>query len=146
MLSESRSERMKILVVEDDPNLGALWGEVLERSGHRITLVDTETAALAILQRDSHDLVVLDMCMQGRNALGVATLATYRNQYCKVVVISGSAEYSRQTLFAMSPAVAATLRKPVDIEDLVEVCERVGRNEYRVPLPVLEASGVEFRQ
>ncbi len=137
---------MNVLVVEDDPNLATLWGTALEDAGHDALMVDTETAALTTLQKHPHDLVILDLCMQGRNTLGVATLATYRNPSCKVVIVSGSAEYSRRALFAMSPAVAATLRKPVDIEDLLEVCEAVGRNERRVPLPVLEASGVEFRQ
>ena len=137
---------MKILVVEDDPNLGTLWGDVLERAGHAMLLVDTEAAALEHLQRKPFDLVVLDLCMNGSQALGVATLATYRNPTCKVVVVSGSAEYSRKTLFAMSPAVAATLRKPVDIEDLVEVCEMVQRNDRRHPVMALENSGAEFRQ
>lgn len=137
---------MNVLVVEDDPNLGSLWGEVLEKAGHDVLLADTETAALASLQKTPHDLVVLDLCMHGRQTLGVATMATYRNPSCKVVLVSGSAEYSRKALFAMSPAVAATLRKPVDIEDLIEVCEMIDRNEHRAPAPILEASGVEFRQ
>ncbi|MDV7145043.1 response regulator [Tropicimonas sp. TH_r6] len=137
---------MDVLVVEDDPNLAFLWGEVLENAGHDVRIVDTETAAVTSLQKTPHDLVILDLCLHGKKALGVATLATYRNPLCKVVIVSGSAEYSRRTLFAMSPAVAATLRKPVDIEDLVQVCEAVGRNERHVPLPVLEASGVAFRQ
>lgn len=136
---------MKILVVEDDPNLGTLWGDVLERAGHSMQLVDTEPAALDYLQKKPFDLVVLDLCMNGSKALGVATLATYRNPRCKVVLVSGSAEYSRKALFAMSPAVAATLRKPVDIEDLVDVCEMVQRNERRPPVRSLESSGAEFR-
>ncbi|WP_068310188.1 response regulator [Aliiruegeria sabulilitoris] len=137
---------MRILVVEDDPNLGALWGDVLERAGHSMLLVDTETEALKLLQSKPYDLVVLDLCMNGSKALGVATLATYRNPLCKVVVVSGSAEYSRKTLFAMSPAVAATIRKPVDIEDLVEVCNAVQGNERRAPAPSFESGCAEFRQ
>ena len=135
---------MNVLVVEDDPNLGSLWGEVLENAGHDVLQVDTEATALTLLQAKSYDLVVLDLCIEGRKALGVATLATYRNPSCKVVVISGSADFSRQTLFAMSPAVAAALHKPVDIEDLVEVCELVGANDRRAPVPVIEGSA-EFR-
>lgn len=136
---------MDVLVVEDDPNLSALWGEVLETAGHDVLQVETEAEALALLQRQPFDLVVLDLCLNGRNALGAATFATYRNPSCKVVLVSGSAEYSRKALFASSPAVAATLRKPVDIEDLVNVCRAVGRNEPHLPIPVPSSSGIEFR-
>lgn len=136
---------MKILVVEDDPNLGALWGQVLDAAGHAIRSVDSETSALKILQSAAYDLVVLDLCMHGRQSLAVAMMATYRNPRCRVVVVSGSADFSRRVLFAMSPAVAAVLRKPVDIEDLMEVCGAVARNERPVPAPMLERGVVEFR-
>lgn len=136
---------MKILVVEDDPNLRALWGAALERAGHETLQVATETSALTALQARGFDLVVLDLCMSGRNALGVATLANYRNPACKVVVISGSAVYSQKKLFAMSPAVAAALRKPVDIEDLLEVCEMVARNRRPPSIRAPAAATVEFR-
>lgn len=138
---------MNVLVVEDDPNLACLWEKFLVRAGHRVLAVDTQTAALASLQQSPQDIVILDLCINGKNALGVATLATYLNPRCKVVVVSGSAEHSRcGALFAMSPAVAATLRKPVDIEDLVDVCESIVRNDLRPPLAAFEESGIQFRQ
>ncbi|RYH11847.1 response regulator [Tropicimonas sp. IMCC6043] len=138
---------MNVLVVEDDPNLATLWKQVLERAGHKVLSVESQTAALASLQQTPQDLVILDLCLNGRNALGVATLATYRNPRCKVVVVCGSATNPRRNaLFAMSPAVAATLHKPVDIEDLVEVCETIVRQDGHPAMPVVEASVAQFRQ
>jgi DNA-binding NtrC family response regulator len=116
---------MKVLVVQDDPNVQTLWARSLAAMDHDIHLSDTESAALDALQRVGFDLVLMDLCMNGKNTLGVATMATYRNPRCKVVVVSGSAVYSEKKLFAMSPAVAAALRKPVNIEDLISVCERL---------------------
>ncbi len=136
---------MRVLVVQDDPNLRFLWCQFLETAGHDVLHVDTQPAALDFLQTDKCDLVVLDLCVQGRDALGVTTLATYRNPACKVVVVSGSSACSRKSLFAMSPAVAAALRKPVDIEDLVEVCATLSAPSRRAPTPMLQANGVEFR-
>lgn len=136
---------MKILVVEDDPNLRSLWGAVLENAGHETLQVATETSALTALQTKAFDLVVLDLCIQGRNALGVATLATYRNPSCKVVVVSGSAVFSQKKLFAMSPAVTAALRKPVDIEDLADVCALVSQKTRRPPRVEMGSATVEFR-
>ncbi|MFD0980823.1 response regulator [Tropicimonas aquimaris] len=136
---------MRVLVVQDDPNVQSLWSGILEESGHEVVLVETESAALKTLQTSAYDLVLLDLCLNGRDALAVTTFATYRNPSCKVVVVSGSAVFSQKRLFAMSPAVAAALRKPVDIEDLIAVCDRVHRNERGPARPVMESSGIEFR-
>lgn len=136
---------MKVLVVQDDPNVQSLWSGILEESGHEVAIAETEAAALRTLQTTAYDLVLLDLCLNGRNALAVTTFATYRNPTCKVVVVSGSAVFSQKKLFAMSPAVAAALRKPVDIEDLMAVCDRVHRNERTSAIPVLDAGGIEFR-
>ncbi|WP_068116346.1 response regulator [Tropicimonas marinistellae] len=136
---------MKALVVQDDPNVQSLWAQSLKAAGHETCVADTETAALDALKSTGFDLVLLDLCLNGQNALGVATLATYRNPRCKVVVVTGSAVYSQRKLFAMSPAVAAALRKPVDIESILAVCERVGRRERSTPPPVVAHSAVEFR-
>ncbi len=136
---------MKLLVVEDDPNLAMLWGKVFEGSGYEVLLTDTEEGALRALQSAHFDLVVLDLCLHGKRALGVATMATYRNPRCKVIVVTGSADFSRRTLFAMSPAVAAALHKPVDIEDLVDACNVVMRGPRPVPMAGAEARTVEFR-
>ena len=68
---------MKVLVVEDDPNLRALWGAVLQRAGHLPHLVETEAAARERLMTEPYDLVLLDLCLGQHDGLGVATFATY---------------------------------------------------------------------
>lgn len=137
---------MKALVVQDDPNVQGLWVASLREAGHEAQAVYTEAAALSALKTSSFDLVLLDLCVNGRNSIGVATLATYRNAMCKVVVVSGSAVFSEKKLFAMSPAVAAALRKPVDIEDLMVACERVGCADRTAPCPPSEHRSIEFRR
>jgi DNA-binding NtrC family response regulator len=136
---------MKVLVVVDDPNLRSLWGREFEQAGLDVLRVENEIRAIGELQANPYDLVVIDLCPNREIALGVTTFATYRNPSCKVVVVCGSSGFSRGQLFAMSPAVAAALRKPVDIEDLMEVCERVVRNERVVPVPGRGKATVEFR-
>lgn len=137
---------MKILVVVDDPNLRSLWGRYFEEAGHEAFEVESEFHAISVLQAGAYDLVVLDLCPNRDHALGVTTFATYRNPACKVVVACGSSFYSRRQLFAMSPAVAAALRKPVNIEDLMETCDRVVRNDPVFHVPAPDKATVEFRR
>ena len=144
-VGESRRVGMKVLVVEDDPNLRALWGAVFERAGRDATLVETEAAARDALMTRAYDLVLLDLCLGARDGIGVATFATYLNPMCKVVVVTGTALYSRRELFAMAPAVSAVLRKPVDIEDLVAVCDHVAGGGMQPPERILSSGTADFR-
>ncbi len=141
----SQGEEMNVLVVADDPNLAILWGGALKEGGHEVIVVDTEGAALGALQDKVHDLVVMDLCVKGRNGIGLAAHARSLNPACKVIVVSGAAEYSREALDAMSPAVTATLRKPVDIEDLVVVCGAMSPKERLTPISLMDVRGMDLR-
>lgn len=136
---------MKVLVVEDDPNLRALWGAVFERAGHEAWQVETEAAAREALMERAYDLVLLDLCLGTRDGISVANFATYLSPTCKVVIVTGTSLYTKRELFAMAPAVSAVLRKPVDIEDLMAVCEHVAGAGSSPPAHVLHSGTAEFR-
>ena len=54
-----------ILVVEDDPDINALLGAVMEREGCRTVRAFSGTEALLHLERQAFDLVLLDMMLPG---------------------------------------------------------------------------------
>ncbi len=114
---------LRVLVVEDDDNLRALWGEVFAQAGHDCDEIGDAATARAQLLREAYDAIVLDLYLGDESGLSVATLATYANPDCRVIVITGSALFPRGELFGISPAVASVLRKPVDIGELLAVSE-----------------------
>ena len=136
---------MKVLVVEDDPNLRALWGAVIEQAGHVARQVETEPDAREALMAEPFDLVLLDLYLGERDGLSVANFATYLNAACKVVVVTGSSAYSKGELFAMAPSVWAVMRKPVDIEDIAALCSHVAGEGALPPPGTLASGGAEFR-
>lgn len=136
---------MKVLVVEDDPNLRALWGAVIERAGHVARQVETEPAARELLMAEPFDLVLLDLFLGESDGVAVANFATYLNPACKVVVITGTALYPKGELFAMAPSVWAVMRKPVDIEDITALCDHVAGDAALPPPESLSTRGAEFR-
>ena len=138
---------MNVLVVADDPNLATLWGGVLKERGHDVSVADTETAALESLTAIPRDLVVLDLCVKGKSRLGLAVEVSRRNPSCRLIIVSGSAEYSDDAFHAVSPAVSAALRKPVDIEDLIDACDVLGSKERpATPITLKDSRGVELRK
>ena len=136
---------MKVLVVEDDPNLLALWGAVIERAGHTARLVETEPDARGHLMAEPYDMVLLDLFLGETDGIAVAKLATHLNENCKVVVITGTSVYTRAKLFAMAPAIWAVIRKPVDIEDISALCDHIAGNGTLPPPEVLSSRGAAFR-
>jgi CheY-like chemotaxis protein len=49
-----------LLVVDDDPDLGALTADILRAAGYRVTVVATEAAALAALAARRYALILMD--------------------------------------------------------------------------------------
>ncbi|HKV88532.1 MAG TPA: response regulator transcription factor [Candidatus Dormibacteraeota bacterium] len=61
----------RILVVEDDPRLGATLSRVLAAEGHDIELASDGNDALRRARERSFDLVVLDVMLPGLDGIGV---------------------------------------------------------------------------
>ncbi len=137
---------LKVLVVEDDPNLRALWGAVIQRAGHAARQVETEPAARELLMSEAFDVVLLDLFLGETDAVSVASFASYLNPACKVVVITGTSLYSKGELFEMAPSVWAVMRKPVDIEDIMALCDHVAGDDALPPPEALSSRGAEFRR
>ena len=137
---------MNVLVVADDPNLATLWGGVLKERGHDVCVADTEVAALESLRAAPRDLVVLDLCAKGQSRLGLAAQVSRQSPSCRLIIVSGSSEYSHDAFHAVSPKVSAALRKPVDIEDLIDACEVTGSKERTAPISLIDSRGVELRK
>jgi len=136
---------MKVLVVEDDPNLRALWGTVFQRVGHVTRLEESEAGARAALTEEGFDLFLLDLYLASDRSIDLNAMSKLLQPDAKIVVITGTSAYSKGELFGMAPAVAAVLRKPVDIEDLVAVCEHIDNGMGTLPAVIRESATVEFR-
>lgn len=111
---------MNVLIVEDDPNLRILWEDVFATSGHETTSVESASSARAAIQTSPYDLIVLDYYLGDGDAGDVAKAVDGKTP---ILIVTGAAANRNGELFAVSEAVAGVLRKPVDIEDLIEVSE-----------------------
>ena len=62
---------MRILLVEDDPMVGAAIRKGLQQDGHTLDWVRDGVAAAAALATDTHDLMLLDLGLPGKPGLDV---------------------------------------------------------------------------
>lgn len=78
----------RLLVVEDEANLaqGLLFN--LQAEGHEVTVEGDGDAALACLQRNSFDAVVLDVMLPGKNGFEVASALRAEGNYVPVLMLT----------------------------------------------------------
>ncbi len=107
-----------VLVVDDVEEQRMIANGILERLGYRPVCVESGAAAVAYLERQRADLVLLDMIMDP----GMDGLETYRriidiHPGQKAVIASGFAETARVKA-ALALGVANYLKKPYTIEKI----------------------------
>ena len=81
----------RILLVEDNKNVGRVSSELLQDLGYTIKWADDATQALKLLAEDERafDLVFSDVIMPGMNGVELATIVRKRYPHLPVVLTSG---------------------------------------------------------
>ena len=111
-----------VLVVEDNPEVGAFAEDLLTELGYTVTLVASAAAALAVLARDTGtiDLVFSDVEMAGMNGLQLAARLKTSHPALPVVLTSGFSH----NLYEHGLPNNELLHKPYSVTQLAEVMRR----------------------
>ena len=113
-----------ILIVDDDPDIRAALVDVLSDSGYAVRAASNGREALEILRTGAPPrLVLLDLMMPVMDGLQFRQeqLADPALRDVPVVVISAGSNVAES---ARSLGVAGYLRKPIDLDRLLEVIAR----------------------
>ena len=115
-----------ILVAEDDNDLRGVLTASLTKNGHRVVQARDGAEALAAIERDHIDLLVLDLVMPNIDGFGVlARLKELRNgETIPVVVVSGT-DREASELQALRLGANVYLSKPVEAAALTEEVTRL---------------------
>jgi CheY-like chemotaxis protein len=143
---------MKILVVEDEVQVGEVFRDLLLELGHEPVLVRSAEGALGLLQKSRFDAVLLDMKLPGMSGIDFLQLRPVRESGVPVVVVSGVATEAEARECLRLGAIDF-FNKPVPFERLQTVLASIEpqalfrlqvdaatrderRHALRVPLPV----------
>jgi two-component system response regulator PilR (NtrC family) len=108
----------RILLVEDDPDVGPLLEHALLHAGFRVHWVSSAREAEALLEQRDYDLLLTDLMLPDGNGLDIADAAKARG--LKSVVITGYAfKFPKERL-----AQHEVLLKPLRPNELVQAIER----------------------
>ncbi|MFY9665441.1 MAG: response regulator transcription factor [Candidatus Cybelea sp.] len=113
----SAGESARVLVVDDERALRELLEYGLEQAGFSVRSVTEGSAAFALLQAWSPDVIVLDVMLPGRD--GLTLLPEIRRLTTAPVVMLTARTEIAEKLAGFSAGADDYVGKPFDIEELV---------------------------
>jgi CheY-like chemotaxis protein len=123
---------VRVLVVEDHEDTGAVFRDYLHALGHQVVVVRTAEVALGKVQVDAPDAILLDLSLPGMSGLDFLRLRPIQESGLPIVTVSGTAS---------EPDIRESLRlgaldclgKPVALERLQQVMSLLGPRTDRRP-------------
>ena len=117
---------MRILVIEDEPDIGLVFEMVLRRRGHDMIEARSAAEGLAGATGQQPDLILLDIMLPDRHGLDVLgdLKGMDETKGIPVVIVSAKAERSDQAR-GLELGAAAYVTKPFSPAELVDIIEAV---------------------
>jgi DNA-binding NtrC family response regulator len=119
---------LHVLIVEDEPVLGRNLGRSLERMGHSVECVDDGESALARVQAQRPDLILLDNRLPGISGLECLKQLRAHDPSLLVILMTAFATLE-DAVTAMRLGAADFVRKPIGLAELELAVERVVQND-----------------
>ena len=132
----------RILVIEDNPHLLALYRDLFEDEGYEVVLQSTPQFDAATIIQIAPDVIILDLMFDGDLA-GWATLQSLKQGSATasipIIVCSGATKYVDVLESAFTLLGVHVLIKPFDLEALLDLVSRLLQDRaLSDPLPSLE--------
>lgn len=116
---------VRILVVDDEPDIRATVSAMLEIEGYHIDEAVNGADALRVLEDQTPDLILLDMRMPVLDGWGFATELRRRGHGTPIIVMTAARDAAR---WASDIAANAFVSKPFGYDDLIGAVERARRD------------------
>ncbi|MFQ5605076.1 MAG: PAS domain S-box protein [bacterium] len=118
---EGKGER--ILVVDDDPVQREVASHLLQRLGYQVSVATSGEEAVKIVQDTPHDLVILDMVMDGIDGAETYRQILKYNSTQKAIILSGFA-VSQRVEEAISLGAGGFVPKPISPKNLANAIRK----------------------
>lgn len=127
-MSEPKPEetrQARVLLVDDDAEVIESMRYALESNGFQVSIARDGNEGLAMAEKCTPDLLILDMMMPKRSGfLVLEQLRRDGNDHVRVIMITGN-EGSRHQQYAELLGVDDYIRKPFSMDRLIESAKRL---------------------
>jgi DNA-binding NtrC family response regulator len=118
------SEKMKILVVDDEDALRTVLSAELNSEGYEVGTAADGMEAVAELQKKNYDLVLLDIKMPNMNGFEVLKVIKEKHPGTRVIMLTGFADL-KNAIESKKLGAEDFVSKPYDLVDLLTTIDRV---------------------
>ncbi len=127
---------MRILLVEDDPQLGDGLTVGLRQAGFAVDWVKDGNSADHALQAESFDFVVLDLGLPSLSGMDVLTRARSRGQAMPVLILTAR-DATGDKVYGLDAGADDYLVKPIDLDELTARIRALTRRSAGRAAPML---------
>ena len=115
---------LKVLFADDETNLQELIAAELPRMGHRVTVCPDGLTAVAALQKNTFDCIIVDLDMPGLNGIEVIERTKTVAPETEAIVLTGKSS-TETAVSALRLGAFDYLQKPCKLMDLRKLLSRV---------------------
>jgi DNA-binding response OmpR family regulator len=108
----------RILVLDDDPDIGTMIKMMLEYKGYSVTVSDRAEQAEEVLRNNNIDLIIMDMLLSGVNGTDICTELKQNNSTSHIPVMMISAHPNAKEI-CLQAGADEFISKPFDMQDIL---------------------------
>ena len=116
----AETEKIEVLLVDDDPEISWGVGRVLTRAGCQVSVCGDGAEAVALLKSKSFDFLITDIQMPRMNGLALIEWVVHHSPRMRIVVMTAFGSPSVQQASLKKGAILY-VEKPFDPQALVDV-------------------------
>ncbi|HEX6963047.1 MAG TPA: sigma-54 dependent transcriptional regulator [Lacipirellula sp.] len=115
---------MTLLFADDEPSLQELMKLELPRLGHRVTVCPDGVTAVAALEKNTYDCIIVDLDMPGLDGIGVIARCKEQSPETEAVVLTGKSSLET-AIAALRHGAFDYLTKPCRLIEIEALLKRV---------------------
>ncbi len=107
----------KVLVIDDDPDIGQMMKMMLTYKGYEVTVIENAEGVEELIGNSSFDLIFMDMFLSGRNGIDICFGLKMDNASAPIPIIMMSAHPDAKKI-CMEAGANDFISKPFEMQDV----------------------------
>jgi len=129
---------MRILILEDDPDVASFLEEALTKSGHEPTSFGHAGLALGAIARGKFELLICDIMLPNVNGLQAMRMARSQFPYLPIIAISAMEEDAYRDK-SFEAGASCFMQKPIRVERLLNELRLVESSQAHLTVGILDS-------
>jgi DNA-binding response OmpR family regulator len=121
---------MRVLLVDDEPELVFTMAERLELRGYEVDAVTSGAEALERVRNTPYDVAVVDLKMPGMSGAEVLDSISADYPEMPVILLTGHGASGEEEQDSVEVKACAYLFKPINIEELIKAMEACLKDKH----------------